>query len=64
MNIKLKAFFVLAAMAVDFIPQAGAQNDNHTAGAQFTKIAAAMNHSLTLRSDRRASYQTINPKET
>jgi hypothetical protein len=64
MNIKLNAFFVLAAMAVVFTPKAAAQNNNHTRGAQFTKIAAAMNHSLTLRSDRRASYQTINPKET
>ena len=67
MNIKLKAFFALAAIAIALIPQAEAQNTNRTPGTvigwggqvipivapgtRFTKIAAGYNHSLALKSD-------------
>ena len=64
---KLKAFFALPAIAIALIPQAEAQNTNHTPGTviswgsqvipsvapgtRFTKIAAGYNHNLALKSD-------------
>src|SRR6266542_4418994 len=68
MNTKLKAFFARTAIAIALIPQAEAQNTNHTPGyviswgdqvipnvapgTRFIKIAAGGNHSLALESDR------------
>ncbi len=67
MNIKLKEFFALAAIAIAPLPQAGAQNTNQIAGTvvswgsivipqvapgtRFTKIAAGGAHNLALASD-------------
>src|SRR5437773_2582276 len=67
MKMKLKPFFALAAIAIRLIPQAEAQNTNHTPGnviswgsqvipnlapgTRFTKIAAGYFHSLALKSD-------------
>jgi hypothetical protein len=67
MNIKLNKFFALAAIAIALIPQAEAQNTNHTPGnviswgdqvipnvapgTRFTKIAAGGAHNLALKSD-------------
>ena len=67
MNTKLKAFVALVAIATVLLPQAEAQNANHTPGnvigwgrrvvpniapgTRFTKIAAGENYSLALKSD-------------
>src|SRR4026207_2437760 len=67
MNMKLKAFFALALIALSLIPQAEGQNTNHTPGyvvswgsqiipnvapgTRFTKIAVGGEHNLALKSD-------------
>ena len=50
MNIKLKAFIALAAIAIALVPQAEAQT-NQEPQTRFTRIAAGTYHSLALKMD-------------